>query len=74
MEHQTVLSLFNEPNDYKCVTRKWNIANDQWTAYNDVGKEIIYNTEVLKSNLCYYNEAYFLVRGDITIIKHQVTQ
>ena len=74
MEHQTVLSLFNEPNDYKFVTRKSNIANDQWTAYNDVGKEIIYNTEVLKSNLCYYNQAYFLVRGDITIIKHQVTQ
>ena len=47
---------------------------NQWTAYNDVGKEIIYNTEVLKSNLCYYNEAYFLVRGDIPIIKHQVTQ
>ena len=74
MKHQTVLSLLNEPNDYKFVTRKWNIANDQWTAYNDAGKEIIYITEVLKSNLCYYNEAYFLVRGDITIIKHQVTQ
>ena len=36
--------------------------------------EIIYNTEVLESNLCDYNDAYILVRGNITIIVHQVTQ
>ena len=34
----------------------------------------MYNTEVLKSNLCDYSNAYLLVRGDITIIEHQVTQ
>ena len=33
----------------------------------DVGNEIIYNTEALKSNLCDYNDAYTLARGDITI-------
>ena len=40
----------------------------------DLGNEIIFNTEVLKSNLCNYNDAYILVRGNITIIRHQVTQ
>ena len=40
----------------------------------DLGNEIIYNTEVLKSNLCVYNDAYILVRGDITIIEYQATQ
>ena len=40
----------------------------------DTGNEIIYNTEVLKSNLCDYNNLYTLVRGDITIIGHQATQ
>ena len=40
----------------------------------DVGNGIIYNTEVLKANLCDYNNAYILVRGDITIIVHQKTQ
>ena len=30
--------------------------------------EIIYNTEILRSNLCDYNDAYVLVRGDITVI------
>ena len=33
----------------------------------DEGNEVIYNTEVLKSNLCDYNDAYILVRGDITV-------
>ena len=33
-----------------------------------VGNKIIYSTEILKSNLCDYNDAYSLVRGDITII------
>ena len=53
----------NEASDSKFVTRKWNIVNDQSNANYDVGNEIIYNTEVLKSNLCDYNDAYILVRG-----------
>ena len=56
------------------MTRKWNIVNDQSNANYDVGNEIIYNTEVLKYNLCDYNDAFILVRGNNTIIGHQVTQ
>ena len=33
-----------------------------------IGNEITYSTEVLKYNLCDYNDAYLLVRGNITII------
>ena len=40
----------------------------------DVGNEIIYHTDVLRSNICDYNDADILVRRDITIIGHQVTQ
>ena len=65
MEHQTILNLLNEPNDSKFVARKGNIVNDQSNANYDVGNEIIYNIEVLKSNLCDYNDAYILVRIDI---------
>ena len=32
-----------------------------------VENEINYNTEVLKSNICDYNDVYILVRGDITV-------
>ena len=41
---------------------------------NDVGSKIIYNTEVLKSNLCDYNNGYILVRDNITVTEHQATQ
>ena len=58
MEILKILNLLNEANDSKFVTRKWNIVDDQ--SYGKYGErnEIIYNTEVLKSNLCDYNDAY----------------
>ena len=68
------MNLFNEANDSKFVIRKWNIVNNQLNANYNVGNEIIYSTEVLKSNLCDYNNSYILVRGHITIIGHQETQ
>ena len=63
-----------EANNPIYVTRKWNIDNYQSNADYGAGDEIIYSTEVLKSNLCYYNDAYILVTGDITIIGHQEAQ
>ena len=74
MKHQKLLHLLNEPNDAKFVTTKWYIVNDQLGTNYDLGNEIIYNTEGLKYNLCDQNNAYILVRGNITIIGHQVTQ
>ena len=50
------------------MTRKWNIVSGQLNVNYDVGNEISYNTEVLKPNLCDYNNAYILVRSDITVI------
>ena len=52
MKHQKILNLLNEPNDSKFVTEKWNIVNDQSIANYDVGNEIVYNTKILKSDLC----------------------
>ena len=50
MKQQKILNLLNEVSDSKFVTRKCNIVNDQSNANYDVGNEVIYNTEVLKSN------------------------
>ena len=61
MEYQKILNLLNESTNPKFVTRKWNIVNDQSNTNYNVGNEIIHNTEVLKSNLCDYNDAYILV-------------
>ena len=50
------------------MTRKWNIANDQSNVNYDVRNKIVYNTDVLKSNLCDYSDAYILLRGNITVM------
>ena len=52
MEHLKLLNLLNEASDSKFMTRKWNVVKSQSNTNYDVGNEIIYNTEVLKSNLC----------------------
>ena len=49
MKHQKILNLLSEARDSNFVTRKWNIVNDQSNSNYDVKKEIINNTEVLKS-------------------------
>ena len=74
MKHQKILNLLIEAKDFKFVTRTWNIVNDQSNADYDVGNEVVYNTEVLKSNLCDYNNAYVLVKCDITATAASATQ
>ena len=64
----------NEPYDSKFAARKWNIVNDQLNANYDVGNEIVYNTEALKSNLCNHNNAYILGRGHVTVKTAPATQ
>ena len=51
MRCQKILNLLNEAGDSRFVIRKWNIVNDQSNANYDVGNEIIYSAEVLKSNI-----------------------
>ena len=58
MKHPKILNLLNEENNSKFVTVKWNIANNNSKANYKEGNEITYNTEVLKSNLWDYNDAY----------------
>ena len=62
MEDQKILNLLKEANNSKFVTE-----NDQSNPNYGAGNETIYNTEVLKSNLCDYNDGYILVTGDITV-------
>ena len=52
------------------MARKWNIVNDNSKKNYDAANKITYNTEVLKCSLCYYNDAYISVIGNITIKGH----
>ena len=68
------MNLFNKENDFKFVVRKWNTDNDQSNANYDVENEIIYNTEVLKYNLCNCSDVLLLERGGITVVAVDETQ
>ena len=50
------------------MARKLNIVIDQSSANYDARNEIIFETEVSKSNLGDYNDTYILVTDDIAII------
>ena len=73
-EHQKILNLLNEANVSEFVTRNLSIVNDNSKANYDGTNEITYNTEILKSILCDYNNAYISVRSDITVIDAPATQ
>ena len=64
----------NEAHNSKFVTRKWNISNDNSNANYSVGKEIIYNTEDLRSNFYDYSDACILVIGHSTVTAASATQ
>ena len=68
MEQKQILNLLNEAIDSKIVTTKRNIVNDNSKSNYDARNEITYNTKVLRPNLCDYNDAYILLRGDITVV------
>ena len=74
MLHQKLSNLLNEASNSKFLTWKCSIVNDQGNANYGLGNEVIYNTEVLKSNLCDYNDAYILVRDDIIVTVAPKTQ
>ena len=52
MENQKISNSLNEENDFKFVTRKLNIVNDNSKSNHRAGNEITYDTELLESNLC----------------------
>ena len=52
-----MMNFLKKASDSKFATRKWNIVNNQSKRNYDAGNEIICNTEVLKLNLCEYNDA-----------------
>ena len=74
MEHQKILNLLNETYDSKFVTRKWNIVNDNTNSNYAAANEITYKTEILKSNLFDYSDAYILVTGSITVMVAPATK
>ena len=55
------------------VTKKWIEVYDQSERNYNVNKEIRIKTPMLRSDLCDFNDAYIVVKGDITVDKKTFT-
>ena len=66
--------MLNDANDSEFASRKWNTVNDNSNSNYAAANESTYNREILKSNLCVYNDAYILVTGDIIVVAAPATQ
>ena len=72
METQKIANLLGDKGNesLKFATRKWYVINDQNKTDYGEGNEncatIKFETQVIKSNLCDYSDAYVLVTVDIT--------
>ena len=51
------------------VTKKWIEVYDQLGGSYNVNKEIRIKTSMLRSDLCYYSDAYIVVKGIITVVR-----
>ena len=69
MEHE---KLFSEWKKYSNLLKK--MEHCQWPIKRnyDIINEVIYNIEVLKSNLCDYKDAYISVKDDIVTTAHTI--
>ena len=69
MEYQKMANLIddtpNQPSKFR--TRNWVEINDESRGAYNVNSQIKFKTTMLKSSLCDYNNAYFLVKGTISV-------
>ena len=70
METQKVINLLNDSSneESKFATKKWYVIDSQTTKgkYKQ-GDVIKFETETIKSSLCDYSDAFFLVTKNITV-------
>ena len=71
MEFQKIVNFLNTTSDDRdlprFVTKKWIEVYDQSGGNYNVNKEIRIKTSMLRSDLCDFNDAYIVVKGDITV-------
>ena len=69
MEYQKIINLLdNIPDEVpRFITKKWIEVHDQSGGAYNTKKQIRFGTSMLRSDLCDYNDAYIVVKGDITV-------
>ena len=73
MEFQKIVNFLDTTSDDKdlprFVTKKWIEVYDQSGGNYNVNKEIRTKTSMLRSDLCYFSDAYIVVKGTITVVR-----
>ena len=71
MEFQKIVNFldttFNNEDLRRFVAKKWVDVYDQSGGNYDVNKEIKITPSMLRSDLCDFNEAYVVLKGDTTV-------
>ena len=69
MEYQKIATLLHDASykPSKFTTRNWVEINDDITGAYPPNKQIRFKTEMLRSSLCDYSDAYILVKGNIAV-------
>ena len=77
MEFQKITNFLDITSDNKdlpkLVTKKWIEVYDQSQGNYNVNKEIRIKISMLRSDLCDFNDAYIVVKGNITVNKKTFT-
>ena len=72
MEFQKIVNFLDTTFDDKdlprFVTKNWTEVYDQSGGNYNVNKEIRIRTSMLRSDLCDFNDAYIVVKGDLLLV------
>ena len=71
MEYEKIRNLLGNTSDKvpRFITQKWIEVHDQSGETYNPNKQIKFKTAMLRSDLCDYNDAYIVVKGDITVLR-----
>ena len=69
MEYQKITNLLgNIPVKVpRFITKKWIQVHDQSGETYNTNKQIRFKTSMVRSDLCYFNDAYIVVKGTVTV-------
>ena len=68
MRHYKISKLLNDSTVLKFVTREWIEVNDLSGVEYSSNKNTRFKTRMLRLDLCYYSDAYIVVKGTIDIL------
>ena len=69
MEYQKIANLLDSASNTPCKSRTRTRVeiNDEIRGAYSLNKQIRFKTAMLRSSLCYYSDAYILVKGNIAV-------